>query len=144
MILTILGVDRECRELSAVDRHSWGQYVYYEVLRTFYSDLYSRVEFLPEVLQAVVFQREAPPKKVDPRSPDYYRVASTAKGVRFLLGLVATDWEIDVTDENAPTILGALRPILFPPPAGPTLDTPERLKAAAEIFDRLEGENNGG
>jgi hypothetical protein len=142
MRLTILGEERECRKLSAADRRAWSQYVHYEVLRTFYSDLYSRVDFLPEALQVVVFQNETPPDRVDPSSPDYYRVASTPAAVRYLLGLVATDWTVEVTDKNAPEILLALRPVLFPPAPGPTLDTPERQKAAAEIFTKLENENN--
>ena len=132
MRLEILGRWYECRTLSAADRKAWSQYVHYEVLRTFYSDLYDRVEGLPTALQVAVFQKESPPARVDPSSPDYYRVASTPAGVRYLLSLVATDWTLKVTAENAPGILLALREVLFPP--RPTVDQ----QAAKDTFAKLE------
>ncbi len=139
MRVQILGTERECHELCAGDRKAWSQYVHYEVLRTFYSDLYSRVESLPTPLQVAVFQKESPPKRVDPSSPDYYRVASTPAGVRYLLGLVATDWALEVTEENAAEILLALREVLFPRPR-PAVDQ----EAARDTFNRLEAEGDEG
>jgi hypothetical protein len=142
MRVTILGEERECRRLSGTDLKAWTQYVYYEQLRTFYSDLYSRVDFLPEALQVAVFQQEQPPDRPDPHSPGYYRVALTPAAVRYLLELVATDWTVEVTEDNAEEILLSLTPV-FRRDQGPTLDTAERQQAAQEIFDKLEG-NNGG
>lgn len=139
MRVEILGREYECRELSRADRKAWSQFVHYEVLRTFYSDLYSRVESLPTALQVAVFQKESPPDRVDPLSPDYYRVASTPAAVSYLLGLVE-NLTIDVTKENAPAILLALRPVLFPP-ARPLVDQ----QAAKDTFSKLEeGSDNGG
>lgn len=138
MRVEILGQEYECRDLSAGDRKAWGQYIHYEVLRTFYSDLYSRVESLPTPLQVAVFQKESPPIRVDRSSPDYHRVASTPAGVRYLLGLVATDWTVEVTEENAAEILLGLREVLFPPPRPPV-----DQQTAKDTFAKLE-ETNGG
>ena len=144
MRVEILGTEYDYRTLSATDRKAWSQYVHYEVLRTFYSDLYDRVEGLPTALQVAVFQKESTPARVDPSSPDYYRVASTPAGVRYLLGLVATDWALEVTEQNAAEILLALREVLFPPQPPPPLDNAEIRQAQADTFAKLERENNGG
>lgn len=134
----VLGTKIECRELSGADRKAWDQFIYYEVLRTFYSDLHSRVESLPMPLQVAVFAKESPPKQVDPSSPDYYRVASTPAAVIYLLGLVAIEHRVMVTEENAPTILLALREVIFPPRQEPSVDQ----QAGKDTFAKLE-ETNG-
>ncbi|MEE9185248.1 MAG: hypothetical protein V3U39_12355 [Acidimicrobiia bacterium] len=148
MQVEILGTEYECHPLSATDRKAWSQYVHYEVLRTFYSDLHSRVESLPMPLQVAVFQKESPPKRVDPWSPDYYRVASTPAAVRFLLDMVLIEDACPIVDEldghgpgpgNAAEILLALRELIFPPPR-PTVDQ----EAAQDTFAKLERENDGG
>jgi hypothetical protein len=143
MKVEILGTQYECRTLSAADKFRWNQFIAYEILRTWYSDLYSRVESLPTAVQVAVFTKESPPDRVDPCSLDYHRVASTPAAVRYLLGLVATDWTVEVTEYNAPKILLALRPVIFPERRLPTLDTPEKQAAAKDTFGKLE-ENNGG
>lgn len=142
MRLEILGREYECRQLSGTDRSRWFKYVHNEVLRTFYSDLFSRVDFLPLPLQVAVFQKESPPERVDLSSPVCYRVASTPNSVRHLLELVATDWELEVTEENADEILTALKPC-FALAKAPTLDTPERQQTAQDTFTKLEGDNGG-
>ncbi len=152
MKVRILESEYECRILSAVDRKAWSQYIYYEVLRTFYSDLYSRVESLPTPLQVAVFEKESPPARVDPWSPDFYRVASTPAAVRFLLDMVIVEDPCPIVDEldghgpgpgNAAEILLALREVLFPPQPVPPLETAEKRQAAADTFAKLE-QNDGG
>jgi len=142
MRLEILGTEYECRQLCRADRDRWFGFVHNEILRTFYSDLHSRVDFLPLPLQVAVFSKESPPKRVDLSSPVCYRVASTPAAVRRLLELVATDWELEVTAENADEILTALKPV-FVLAKAPTLDTAEKQQAAQDTFSKL-GENDGG
>jgi len=142
MRVEILGTEYECRQLSGADRARWFKWVHNEVLRTFYSDLFERVDFLPLPLQVAVFEKESPPERVDLSSPVCYRVASTPAAVRQLLELVATDWEIEVTAQNADEILTALKPV-FAVAKAPTLDTAERQQAAQEVFDKLEDGNGG-
>ncbi len=143
MRVEILGTEYECRRLSGTDRSRWFAWVHNETLRTFYSDLYARVEFLPEPLQVEVFRKESPPARVDLASPVCYRVASTPPAVRHLLELVATDWTAEVTEENADHILTALKPVFSLVPA-PTLDTPAKQQAARDTFSRLEVEGDEG
>ncbi len=140
MLLEILGTEYECRQLSGADRGRWFKWVHNEVLRTFYSDLYARVDFLPLPLQVAVFRKEWPPDRVDLSSAVCYRVASTPAAVRQLLELVATDWEIEVTAENADEILTALKPV-FALAKAPTLDSAEKQQAAQDTFAKLEEDN---
>lgn len=141
MKVSIFGTEYECRPLGAAKRLRWNLYLQNECWRTFYSDLYERIEHIPTAIQQVIMQKHSPPARLDASMALYYQVASTPQAVRVLVEMVVQGDPPEVTKENAIEILLDLKHLIFTTEKPVLIDTKEKQAAALETFAAMENHN---